>query len=509
MTSWVSRHVRARSEHDEGGFTLVELLIVCVVTPLLVGSLAMGLMAAFQLQGGVSDRLMDTGDAQVVASTYQNDVQSATAITTQNSSTPQCGSGTQLLGLEWNLSKATTGPTAGVFQTVVSYNVVDNGGTPDTHSLVREECDNLVTNSGALVASSTTTLSYDMPASQQPPTVTCLLSNSTTPTTNCATSSGWITVNNPNTPAIGAPPVVQDIQSVKFDITEPRSKYEYTLLAVPAASAAQQPAGSPIASTTTTSCGFATPNTGTYASTLCFVDFAPLNNSQNMAVATSGVGCGLEMSVALPGNYTLYFCIAISGAPVSAVGFPTWPGAFLGNSINGVPFYIGVQGDPALYQCAAISTNCNVVDNGNTDTVSITNIVVNNPQGTPATGWAAVGADAETTDPGENMIFSSNVKLSLLNNTPTSPLGDACNEPSGYTESNPDENSADQSINNGVGTGLTGLGTTTVECQSTWQASGATPRTGTSMVWATTPSTFSFSMQGSGLQGLSFGMLLS
>jgi hypothetical protein len=215
------------------------------------------------------------------------------------------------------------------------------------------------------------------------------------------------------------------------------------------------------------------------------------------------------MSVALPGNYTLYFCIAISGAPVSAVGFPTWPGAFLGNSINGVPFYIGVQGDPALYQCAAISTNCNVVDNGNTDTVSITNIVVNNPQGTPATGWAAVGADAETTDPGENMIFSSNVKLSLLNNTPTSPLGDACNEPSGYTESNPDENSADQSINNGVGTGLTGLGTTTVECQSTWQASGATPRTGTSMVWATTPSTFSFSMQGSGLQGLSFGMLLS
>jgi hypothetical protein len=446
----------------------------------------MGLLAAFQLQGSVSSRLVDTGDAQVVASAYQNDVQSATAITTQSTSSPQCGTGTQLLGLEWGIN-ATTGNAA----TVVSYSEVAAG---TANQLVRYECTGT---GGALINTTpidTTVLSYDMPASQQPPTIKCLVNGSTTPTTNCTTASGWVLVNNPDPSA-----VVQDIQSVKFNITEPRSNYDYTLLAVPAGSAAAQTAGQPISATTTTSCGFATPNTGTYASTLCFVDFAPLNNSQNMAVATSGVGCGLEMSVALPSNYTLYFCIAISGNPLAADAFPTWPGAFLGNSIGGVPFYIGVPGDPALYQ----------YQSGSLDTVTISNIVVNNPQGTPATGWAAVGADAETTDPVENIIYSSNVNLSLLNNTPSSPLGDACNQPPGYSEANPDENSADQNVNNGVGTGLTGLGTTTVECQSTWQAGGSSPRTGTSMVWAETPSTFSFSMQGSGLQGLSFGMLLS
>lgn len=472
----VMRRARSRQENaanTESGFTLIELLIVCVVTPLLVGALSLALMGAFQLQGSVSDRLTDTGDAQVVASAYQNDVQSAQYITTQSTGTPQCGGGTQLLGLEWGLNKST-----GIFQTVVSYDIVDNGGTPDTNSLVREECDNLTTNSGVLTANTTSTLSYDMPASQSVPTVTCVPTTlQPTPIACTQTSiaseltSQWV--------------ATQNISSVKFDITEPKTNYEYTLLAVPADSATVQSAGTPISSTTTTSCGFATPNTGTYASTLCFVDFSALNNSQNMAVATSGVGCGLEMSAALPNSYTLYFCIAISGSPLSAVGFPTYSDAFLGNSINGTPFYIGVPGDPALYQ----------YQSGSLDTVTISNIIVNNPQGTPATGWAAVGSDAETTDPSESISFSSNVDLSLLNNTPTSPMGDACNLEDGI--GNPEAGETD----------LTGVGTTTITCKSTWQAN--TPRTGTPMVWAQTPSTFTLSMQGSGLEGLSFGMLLS
>jgi hypothetical protein len=342
---------------------------------------------------------------------------------------------------------------------------------------VREECDN-----GSLASPSTTTLSYDMPSSQLPPVITfnaAVTAAAANPASadyasavvKTAVSTSWVPTQN--------------VLNAKFDITEPLSKYEYTLLAVPADSATTQLSGSPISSTTTTTCGFATPNTGTYASTLCFVNFSPLNNSQNMAVATSGVGCGLEMSVGLPGNYTLYFCIAISGNPLNAVAFPTYADAFLGNSIGGVPFYIGVPGDPSLYQ----------PQSGSNDTVTISNIIVNNPEGTPATGWAAVGADAETTDPSENITFSSNVDLSLLNNTPSSPMGDACNLEDG--SGNPEAGETD----------LTGVGTTSVTCQSTWQAS--TPRTGTPMVWATTPSTFTFTMHGSGLEGLSFGMLLS
>ncbi len=68
----VARHVRNR---DEGGLTLIELLIVCTVTPLLVGGLALGLMTMLGLQSSVSNRLTDSEDSQVVQASYRNDVQ--------------------------------------------------------------------------------------------------------------------------------------------------------------------------------------------------------------------------------------------------------------------------------------------------------------------------------------------------------------------------------------------------------------------------------------------------
>jgi hypothetical protein len=201
-----------------------------------------------------------------------------------------------------------------------------------------------------------------------------------------------------------------------------------------------------------------------------------------MAAATNG---GLEVSVSLPEKYTLYFNLALSGAKVNAVAFPTYPEAFLGNSIGGTPFYIGVPGDPALYQ----------PNSDTTTTVSITGITVVNPQGVAATGWEAVGADAETTDPNETISWTSDQDLNLLPNTPTSPEGDACNAPNPSGGPGPG------------GTELTGLGTTTVTCTSTWQAT--VPRTGTTMLWAATPTTLITTLKGAGLEGVSFGLLLS
>jgi type II secretory pathway component PulJ len=453
----VLARLKARRASDESGFTLVELLIVCVVTPLLVGGLSMALMAAFQLQASVSSRITDSGDAQVVTASYQNDVQSAKYITTQSQSSPECGSGTQLLGLESNLQ------SDGTFATVVSYvtlNIAATKNSPASTELVRQACTN-----GSLTPVDTTTLSYDITSSQVAPTVTCTADAAT-----CATTSQWVSA--------------QDILSVNLHVTEPLSQYQYTLEAVPAQSASRQATGAPIVTTTTTNCDFASPNTGTYAATLCFVNFALLNNSQNMLDATTGC---LEVSVALPGNFTMYFCLSITGSPVSPVAFPTYADAFLGNSINGVPFYIGVTGDPALYQYGS----------GSTTTITVKNIVVDNPQGVPATGWEAVASDAETTDPGESISFNSDQVLNLLPNTPSSPEGDACNDPSSSNSANPGPG----------GTELTGLGTTTVTCTSTWQA--GVPRTGTDMVWATTPSFLTTTMHGAGLQGMSLGLLLS
>ncbi len=91
-----------RPRGDDSGFTLIELLIVVTIVPLIIGALSAALLAVFSLQSGVSNRLSNTVDAQTVSANFTNDVQSAAYLTTGSSSSPQCGTGNQLLGVEWN-----------------------------------------------------------------------------------------------------------------------------------------------------------------------------------------------------------------------------------------------------------------------------------------------------------------------------------------------------------------------------------------------------------------------
>ncbi len=140
-------------------------------------------------------------------------------------------------------------------------------------------------------------------------------------------------------------------------------------------------------------------------------------------------------------SYTLTFCLNVQSVAtatgtlvtgpigtnggyngVAAVSFPTYPQAFLGN--NG--FYtVSTSQHPALYQ-----QNSGV---GKTTTVTITNIEVSDTnERHAATGWELVTGDAETTDAGESMTWSTsnpNTPLNLLPNTPSSPIGDACSNP--------------------------------------------------------------------------------
>ena len=109
---------------------------------------------------------------------------------------------------------------------------------------------------------------------------------------------------------------------------------------------------------TSASCSFATPGTGTYASTLCWFDLSNYN------ATTAAVAPGQSMSVALPGGYSISFNLSVTGGPVHAVAFPTFSGAYLGNSGH----YTGVAGKPALYQTTS----------GHTTTASLSGIRVVN-----------------------------------------------------------------------------------------------------------------------------------
>jgi len=474
--SWLdSRRISQSRDSHEAGFTLIELVIVTAVLPLIVGGLSVGLLSVFSLQSSVSNRLADTGDSQVVSSNFENDVQSAAQITTVSnlgySGNDQCGPNTevQLMGLEWNPFVS-----GGGYQTIVSYAEVKNGST---YSLVRQYC-----SSGfSATPTSSTIISYNMP-------VAC----SATVTTNCQSPPAILPASS-STAALTGWTSTQQVTGVQLEISEPNSteangSFSYTLAAVPADSAQIIPTGSPITPATTTGCGFASPGTGTYASTLCLVDFSSLTGNNLLAAEQ---GC-LEMSVPLPGGSTLYFCIGVTGTPVLPSPLPTWQNAFLGNSCagssscaTGTPFYTGIPGEPALYQTGSGLT-----------TITIKGITVLNAQGLPATGWEAVGADAESTDQGESISWTANTPLTIMNNnetydSQTDPVGNACDGGSGG------------------GSGLTEYNNNlTVTC-AVPSAVSVGLKTGTAMVWAATPNIFTTTMVGGGLEAMAFGLLLS
>lgn len=176
------------TQRAEQGFTLVELLVVMVILPIIIGATSLSLVSVFSLKSSVSDRLGASADAQVVAASFYTDVQSAAQFTTNTTPTSPapCGTSSQLLGFQWG----TTSP-----KTVVSYAVVPNG-TPNAqgvieNSLIRYECSFA---SGTLTVTNTRTLSYNVPSSM-PLTVlgkscTSLL-DAGTPT--CSPGTPWTT----------------------------------------------------------------------------------------------------------------------------------------------------------------------------------------------------------------------------------------------------------------------------------------------------------------------------
>jgi prepilin-type N-terminal cleavage/methylation domain-containing protein len=498
-----------RNQDVEQGFTLVELLIVTTVLPLIIGALSVGLMSVFSLQSGVSSRLSNTTDAQVVAADFQSDVQGTSQITTSN--TQQCTSGsvtgTQLLGLWSNVNSPS--------QLIVSYVSVTTGsGSTAMYSLKRLVCTN-----GNDTTATVTTLSSNLPASQAAPTVTCV-ANVPNLCNNTLAGQQWISSQN--------------VAQVSMTIAEPSTvagkntgAYTYTVVASPAASSSTNNSGSPVNTQATTNCSKAAVGTGPLANNLCFVDFTPLLNPAYMAVAETPGTC-LEMSASLGVNYDfdkLFFCINISepnGSNPTTGATPTdpepWPvptytGAFFGNLVTvsgkSYAFYTGIPGNPAIYE--------RVKSNSYADLTNITfsNIKVVTGSNALATNWSIISADAESTDATnttagdyEGLTWTADKPLSVVpNDIPVLdgtnqiyPAGNAC--------------LSDQTVSGLVG----GVGTSTpdsISCNPVMGSEQETgnQKTGAAMVAATMPTAMTVNLISGGpgypgLQGIVFGMYL-
>jgi type II secretory pathway component PulJ len=501
---------RARQRAAEGGFTLIELVIVCAVLPMVMGAIAVGILSVFSLQTSVSNRLTDSGDAQLVSLHWQNDVQSASEITTNSSPTNpgpclRTGSGQAVL-MSMQLGNGSE----------ITYGA-SQSGSDKGYDLWRNVCP-----TGTTTPSGRTLIAHDIPASVVPGSTTY---DPTTPAVKITCSSGTAcAVVQP-----GPPPTFAyangwvstlGISGVTFAVKAPDSGFSYSVTALPVATANSSQLVQ--VSTPSTGCGFAVATSGTYGPTLCFVDFSPWNSQ----TAATGVTCpsgALPMSANVSNTpFTLDLCMSVTAsncgaqsctgstsapaacgvAPrsgfndITAVPLPTYtcPGndgsgseAFLGN--NG--FYTGVAGSPALYTVAQ----------GSTAVVNITNIALLNSNGVAATGWQLVTGDAESTDgSAESITWVSDQNLGLLPNSTNSPIGNACGSSGQFAPPN-------YNTLSGSAGGLSGIGHTTVECTNPVGSAGVN-HTGTAMLQAATPTSLKVTLVGSGLQAMFLGVIL-
>lgn len=498
---------------SESGFTLVELLIVTTILPLVLGALAVGVISVFKLQSGVANRLGNTADAQVISSVFSNDVSGALYVTTAATSpNPQCGAGvgTQLLGINSN-SSLLSGSAP-----VVSYvRVRVIAGATTTYDLERLYC----ATENSPTPTSVTTLAYNFSSTALPviSCVTTVATTTTAPSTACpgAAATGWM-------PTLS-------VSDITFDVTEPEtgtvSGYSYTLAASPINSGSSTVQGAPISSSASSTCEAPLPNTGSLSSTLCLVDFSLLNNPSNWAQATNPGGC-LPMSVSVGSSDTLYFCLNISGAPVTPSPLPTYSQAFLGNSFclsnlggtyasstSCLPFYTGIGGDPAFYQSAQSTTNY-------VTTLLFSQITLVNANGQVATGWHVLSTDAESTDANSLTKFES---ITWSANTAVTPVcdgefWDSCSTSMTTTNSYGNVNySGNACLDDQKVPGLIQVNSNEIECVgaisqgSVNETEAGGPKNGTAFVEAVAPSQMTIVMSSpyGGLEGVSFGLSVS
>ena len=188
-------------------------------------------------------------------------------------------------------------------------------------------------------------------------------------------------------------------------------------------------------------------------STYCWIDFSGYNNT----TATSAGG--QAFTITLTGGSTLSFTLKVTGPALTSATVPTWTGAALGQSA-----FITIPGNPALYQTTGAGTT----------TVTLSNLVLTVGSGTVP--YAIVAADAESTNNGETLSFTTNGNAWTL-------LASMA-----YTGSTTFPT-------------LAGTGTTTVT------ETGVAGNVG-AYAFATqgSPTTISSTMLGSGLQGIAFAV---
>lgn len=228
--------------------------------------------------------------------------------------------------------------------------------------------------------------------------------------------------------------------------------------------------GTPAAAQTT-GCGYGTD--GEYANTICWIDMSGFDQATAMSPA------GQPMSIELTPDYTMTFTFKVApGANgyrvLNETAFPTYGKAPIGNTA-----YRDTPGKPALYQGVDGGTGAS----GDLGTLTIDDLVVTGPDGTAVDGYGIVMADAETTNRGEGLTFSSDEPIEELTRATMPDAEPAC------------------------GQELSGLGTTSVTCKGNTAGGLAVDEIVLYSVAPTTATIGFLDRTANAVQGVAFGIL--
>lgn len=200
-------------------------------------------------------------------------------------------------------------------------------------------------------------------------------------------------------------------------------------------------------------------------------------------------------------NLSITAPVASSGRAVRAVKFPSWSGAYLGNSIYEVPAAIRNTVYPALYQAAGAAMT----------TATLSDIQITRA-GVAFAGYSIVVADAESTDNGESIRWtqSGGQGFRWLPNDPTA--FSAATTTSNAARKTAAVGNACAGTNANQWPSFTPPSASDITCSA--GTNQPSPKTGTAMLQALPPANgagFSVTqeMTGRGLQAVAFGVLMA
>jgi len=212
---------------EDSGFTLIEVLIVVVVLPLVIGAIALGFITLLQNKDATSQRFSDSHDAQIASAFFVRDVKSADTVST--SSVSICSKTSYLVGFSWSSlnSSGTSVTNASVYTIDATAGTIDRTSCTTSSSSVTVVHNSIPLASGATVTS--------CPASGIGVGATkCAVANGT-PYAAVTVSCGDGTTTCANSGATATTPTTTNsgVKSVALNVLENVSKFTFNVNASP------------------------------------------------------------------------------------------------------------------------------------------------------------------------------------------------------------------------------------------------------------------------------------